>query len=384
MMKIFVFFLLITGFLQGQNDSSSDSLFVAKDVTQIILPKVYGPLYLHFPKMDSLLIAEKDEESILFQSRPSNNSYNEQVLSTGSVYRSFSVSPLGGSEMTGGLRMQIQGQLSESMQVSGVLSDESSPIQPEGNTQSLEEIDQVYLQISHPQFQMNAGDIELNYQNGKYMNINKRLIGLKNNFNIGKWSGSAVFASSKGHYRQIELKGSEGKQGPYFLDSKSGNRNIVVQAGTERVWLNGQKLTRGENHDYTVDYSTAEIHFTPNHLIHSDTDILIEYQYSDFQYSQNVAGGTMERNIGEKGAISFSWLQEIDQTKGTALNLSDDEIELLNISGDDIALMTGAVSDSIGNYIYVGREYYEYTPDKTIQGDRYTVTFTNDNETGES
>lgn len=383
MMKIFVFFLLITGFLQGQNDSSSDSLFVAKDVTQIILPKVYGPLYLHFPKMDSLLIAEKDEESILFQSRPSNNSYNEQVLSTGSVYRSFSVSPLGGSEMTGGLRMQIQGQLSESMQVSGVLSDESSPIQPEGNTQSLEEIDQVYLQISHPQFQMNAGDIELNYQNGKYMNINKRLIGLKNNFNIGKWSGSAVFASSKGHYRQIELKGSEGKQGPYFLDSKSGNRNIVVQAGTERVWLNGQKLTRGENHDYTVDYSTAEIHFTPNHLIHSDTDILIEYQYSDFQYSQNVAGGTMERNIGEKGAISFSWLQEIDQTKGTALNLSDDDIELLNISGDDIALMTGAVSDSIGNYIYEGREYYEFTPDKTIQGDRYTVTFTNDNETGE-
>ena len=382
MKKILTFFLLITGFLHGQSEPHSDSLVVVKDVSQIVLPRVYGPLYLHFPQMDSLLIAEKDEESILFHNRPSKNNYNDQVLSTGSVYRSFSVSPLGGSEMTGGLRMQIQGQLSESMQVSGVLSDESSPIQPEGNTQSLDEIDQVYLQISHPQFQMNAGDIELNYQNGKYMNISKRLIGLKNNFNIGKWSGSAVYASSKGHYKQIELKGSEGKQGPYFLDSKSGNRNIVVQAGTERVWLNGQKLTRGENHDYTVDYSTAEIHFTPNHLIHSDTDILIEYQYSDFQYSQNVAGGTMERNIGEKGAISFSWLQEIDQTKGAALNLSDDDIELLNISGDDIALMTGAVSDSIGNYIYVGREYYEYTPDKTIQGDRYTVTFTNDNVAG--
>ncbi len=162
MKKILTFFLLITGFLHGQSEPHSDSLVVVKDVSQIVLPRVYGPLYLHFPQMDSLLIAEKDEESILFHNRPSKNNYNVQVLSTGSVYRSFSVSPLGGSEMTGGLRMQIQGQLSESMQVSGVLSDESSPIQPEGNTQSLDEIDQVYLQISHPQFQMNAGDIELN------------------------------------------------------------------------------------------------------------------------------------------------------------------------------------------------------------------------------
>lgn len=361
------------------NSQSSDTLGINDAVE---LPRTFGPLYTRFPPMDSLLIA-KDDKSVLYKTKPIYQNLHEPVLSTGSVYRSFIMSPFGGSELTGGLQMQIQGQLSEQMQVSGVLTDESSPLQPKGNTQSLEEIDQVYLQISHPQFQMNAGDIELNYQHGKYMNISKRLIGLKNNFNIGKWTGSAVYANSKGHYRQIELKGSEGKQGPYFLDSKSSNRNIVVQAGTERVWLNGKKLTRGENHDYTIDYSTAEVHFTPAHLIHSDTDILIEYQYSDFQYSQSVAGGTMERNIGEKGAISFSWLNEADQTQNSILNLSDDEIEILNSSGDNTALISGAVADADGDYIYVGREYYEFTPDKTIPGDRYSITFTNDSETGE-
>ncbi len=372
--------LIILIFLAAlANSQSSDTLGINDAVE---LPRTFGPLYTRFPPMDSLLIA-KDDKSVLYKTKPIYQNLHEPVLSTGSVYRSFIMSPFGGSELTGGLQMQIQGQLSEQMQVSGVLTDESSPLQPKGNTQSLEEIDQVYLQISHPQFQMNAGDIELNYQHGKYMNISKRLIGLKNNFNIGKWTGSAVYANSKGHYRQIELKGSEGKQGPYFLDSKSSNRNIVVQAGTERVWLNGKKLTRGENHDYTIDYSTAEVHFTPAHLIHSDTDILIEYQYSDFQYSQSVAGGTMERNIGEKGAISFSWLNEADQTQNSILNLSDDEIEILNSSGDNTALISGAVADADGDYIYVGREYYEFTPDKTIPGDRYSITFTNDSETGE-
>lgn len=381
-MKYYFGIILLTScFLLGQNEVKRDSLVFDQDIVKHSFPSVYGPLYLHFPKMDSLLFSEKDT-TLLKKELPQNYT-NNQVLSTGSVYRSFSISPLGGSEFTGGLRMQIQGQISESMQVSGILSDESSPIQPEGNTQSLEEIDQVYLQISHPLFQMNAGDIDLSYQSGKYMNISKRLIGLKNNFNIGEWTGSAVYARSKGQYRQIEIKGSDGKQGPYILDSESGNRNIIVQSGTERVWLNGEKLTRGENYDYIIDYSTAEVHFTPVHLIHSDTDILIEYQYTDFQYSQRVAGGSMDRHIGENGAISFSWLSETDQIQNSVLNLSDDEIELLNSSGDEIAFISGAVYNADGEYIYVGREYYEYTPDKTIPGERYSITFTNNNDSGE-
>ncbi len=358
---------------------STDTLAVKNDKET---PWIFGPLYMHFPRMDSLLIAE-EEKSVVYKSMPAFKKSNEQVLSTGSVYRAFSVSPFGGSEMTGGLQLQIQGQLSENMQVSGVLSDETSPLQPEGDTQSLEEIDQVYLQVSHPQFQMDAGDITMDFNHGKYMNISKRLIGLKNNFNIGKWSGSTVFAGSKGHYRQVEFKGDEGKQGPYFLDSEAGNRNIVIQAGTERVWLDGTLLSRGENHDYIIDYATAEVYFSPVNLIHSDSDILIEYQYSDFQYSQNVMAGTMSSYLSDKGAISFAWINENDQTKGSALNLSNDEIELLNSAGDEEAYMSGAIEDSAGDYIFVNQEYFVYNTEDSVLGKRYSVTFINDNEHGE-
>ncbi len=59
------------------------------------------------------------------------------------MYRNLTLSPLGGSDFSGGLQLQLQGMLSKDITVSGVLSDQSLPIQPEGTTQTLDEIDKV-------------------------------------------------------------------------------------------------------------------------------------------------------------------------------------------------------------------------------------------------
>ncbi|MFQ6678046.1 MAG: hypothetical protein ACE5D0_06955 [Fidelibacterota bacterium] len=383
--------MFLSSLIWAQPDPSLDSLnAVVKQnseengLIQLRIPQAVGPMFMYLPPLDSLheeMNRENDGDIIAKIDSPKNSS--NDVLSTGTIYRSISLSPLAGTDMTGGIRMQIQGRLSENMQINGVLSDEQSPIQPEGNTQSLEEIDQIYIDVTHPQFQMTAGDITLDFNSGKYNNISKRLIGIKNNFNVSKWSGSAVFAGSKGHYRQKEFKGSEGKQGPYFLDSESGNRNIVVQAGTERLWLFGKRLVRGENRDYTIDYSTAELYFTPKHLIHSDSEILIEYQYTDFQYSENIAGGTMRRDMNERGSVTFSWLREKDQFKGASINLSQEEADLLKSAGDKSVTQSGIVPDSTGDYIFVHKEYYEYSPNDPTSADRFQITFSNDNEKGQ-
>ena len=385
-----LFVVFLTSLIWGQSDSNLDSLNAEtnqdkeeNNLIELSIPQSIGPMFMYLPMMDSLqegILTDQKIDSAT-QIKPSGNSFND-VLSTGTIYRSISMSPIAGADMTGGLRMQLQGQLSEKMQINGVLSDEQSPIQPEGNTQSLEEIDQIYFYVTHPRFQLTAGDITLDNNSGKYNNISKRLIGLKNDFNINEWSGSVVFAGSKGHYRQKEFKGSEGKQGPYFLDSESGNRNIVIQAGTERLWLSGKRLVRGENQDYTIDYSTAEIYFTPKHLIYSDSDILIEYQYTDFQYSENITGGTMNRNIGEKGAMTFSWLREKDQIQGASFNIPDKDLDLLKAAGDVMITQSGVFEDSTGDYIQTEGGYYEYLPDDTTSGSRFQITFSNDNEHG--
>ena len=199
------------------------------------LPLQVGPKWLQLPLVDSLI----NKNNLPIETPPSSTldiQNTDALFTAGTVYRTASVSPITGSEFTGGLRMQIQGALGRDIQISGVLSDQNLPIQPEGNTKTLDEIDKVYLQVNHDNFLVTAGDIDVSYSSGKFMNIDRSMVGLNNNFKYKEWSGSAVFAGSKGKLNQIEFKGMDEKQGPYKLTSGDGSRDIIILAGSERVW----------------------------------------------------------------------------------------------------------------------------------------------------
>jgi len=81
----------------------------------------------------------------------------------------------------------------------------------------LEELDQVYLTVTHPNYSVDAGDIIYEEKINNNNNINRKLVGLKNDFNMDQWSGSGVYAGSKGNYTTLEMKGRDGNQGPYQL-----------------------------------------------------------------------------------------------------------------------------------------------------------------------
>ena len=335
------------------------------------LPTVIGPQWTLLDNLDVATDSVRKMNSL-------NNSFELQkrsnVFSSGSLYRQISLSPFGGSDLNGGLQMQINGKLTDEMTISGILTDQDLPIQPEGTTTELDELDKVYLTLSHENFTIDAGDIL--YKNN---NINRKLVGINNYFNFNDVSGSSVYAKSKGYFRILELKGRDGDQGPYQLVGKDGDREIIILSGTEKVWLDGRELTRGNNHDYTIDYSLAEINFTPNVLIGFDSDILVEYQYSDYEYNKGFIGGSMKKKWNEKGILEIGMYNEKDQYQEQALK--NTVFDSLQSSSSGSLQLSTAVVDDMGEYIFEDNIFiYEPMINENDTINRYTVVFQYDSD----
>ena len=69
-----------------------------------------------------------------------------------------------------------------------VLIDNNIPIQPQGNTQQLQDFDKIFIQIKKGKTALTAGDYELRRPNSYFMNYYKKLQGatFENTFELGK------------------------------------------------------------------------------------------------------------------------------------------------------------------------------------------------------
>ena len=343
----------------------------------IDLPIKVGPKWKFLPYLD---LNDHFSERSYKPKLPINDTDNplSSVYSTGTIHRKLNISPIGGSDFSGGLNMQLNGNIGENLQISGVLSDSDLPLQAEGTTKNLENFDQVYLNISHPNYSADAGDLIYNYKYAHRHLISRKLVGLKNNFQVEGWKGSAVYAGSKGTRHSQKIKGRDGEQGPYSLKGKDGNKDIIILSGSEKIWVDGNKLVRGYNHDYTIDYSMADVYFTANILIHSDTDIYFEFQYSDNTFSKGFTGGTLEKDINQNGKFSMGLFQEKDQFN--SLSLIDTYNDSLINSKSSSTRINTAQLDEMGDYVSLD-SVYVYDPEHSFQNNkRYHIIFYHNND----
>ena len=346
--------------------------FTQQDTTKKVFLDQIGPIINDLPILDSLVIDSNDttkfkdnisvDESSKIKTYPMNAS--------GTFFRGLEMSSQGTGSLNGGLRIQIAGKLSQEIQVSGTITDESIPIQPDGTTAALEELDKVYLNISHPINELTAGDITVINNSGKYNNNKRNIVGIRNNFNKNNMSVKTVIGQSKGKYNRLEIKGKDGNQGPYFLTSKAGLRNVVISAGSERVWLNGVQLKRGQDQDYTIDYGAAEITFTAKNLIYFDSDIDIEYQYSESSYKSSFVQANLKSSLGKKSNFSISYIDERDNPSSSFLT----DNQKNSFKSKDIIQVLGSVTDSLGEYSLINGVYI-YNNDFSQTSNRYKVTF---------
>ncbi|MFC2119463.1 hypothetical protein ACFLQ4_00180 [Bacteroidota bacterium] len=301
------------------------------------------------------------------------------IQKSGTLIRGFTVGTTKDFSLNSGLRLQISGKLSDDIEIVAALTDENTPIQPEGNTERLEELDKVFIQIKHPNAIGTFGDYQLAKRVGEFGVINRKLQGLMGEFFMDEHAAYFSIASSRGKFNINDFRGTDGVQGPYSLSGINGERNIIVIAGTEQVFIDGILMIRGENNDYTIEYANATITFTPQRLITAASRISVNFEYTDRKFARNFfSGGGTTKFFNDKLNIQFQYLQEGDDENAPIdITLSEEDKQIISSAGDNRleAAKSGvmlAPEDSLGN-----RKGVYAAVDTLINNEPFTYYFYN-------
>lgn len=293
----------------------------------------------------------------------------EGLSKSGSISRGISFGNTQDVVVNSNLNLQLAGKLSDNMDILLTATDQNIPVQPEGNTQQIQEFDKVFIQVGIKDIPPNgktvvtAGDFQIEKPKGYFMNFNKKLqgLGIESRIQNAKYKNittKAGAAASKGKFaRNVSAENSNGNtfngqkqernQGPYKLRGAENEQFIIVLAGTEKIYLDGQLLERGQENDYIIDYNTAEITFTPKNLITKDKRISAEFQYSDKNYARSLVHAGTEYESKKVNARINIFSEQDNKNRSLQQDLSDQQKLFLFAIGDTIQNALWPSADSI-------------------------------------
>ena len=287
-----------------------------------------------------------------------------KVQTRGSFSRAISFGNRQDLVLNSAFNLQLNGELGNGIQVAAAITDENLPVQPEGTTQQLREFDRIFIQLRKDRTQLTAGDYELRNPEGYFMRYYKKLEGAtfttvagttsagegapdvsgaggmgegltgEDDDPVNQFTNSASIAVARGQFVRQNITPGEGNQGPYKLTGDGAQRFLIVLAGTERVYLDGELLVRGLDADYVIDYNLAELTFTTRRLITRDVRITVEYEYADQRYLRTLTAGSSRYDRGRVSAYLNLYSQQDSKTATGDLELTPAQREALSLEGD--------------------------------------------------
>lgn len=271
-------------------------------------------------------------------------SETSQIRKTGQITRGLSVGNAQGATLTSGMRLQLEGDLGDGLKIVGSITDDNIPIQPDGTTQQISDFDKVFVQLKKEGFSITLGDYEIQQKNTRFADVYRNVQGLKLGYDKGKTKTFVSGAIAKGKFHTNSLLGLDGVAGPYQLTGKSGEKFFTILAGSEKVYLNGKLMLRGETNDYIMDYNTAQITFTSKQVITNITRIVIDFEYTDRFFNRSLLFAQAEHTLyKDKLNIRFSYGRDADNA-----NAPFDNRDAYNVVKDTL----GTMGDAPGGLVY--------------------------------
>ena len=275
----------------------------------------------------------------------------EGLDKNGSISRGVTVGNRQDLVLNSSLDLQLSGRLNENTYIRASITDDNVPIQADGYTQQLREFDRAYIELENDQLgTIIAGDYEVTAERFRFMPWYKKLSGAT--FQRGDAeTGIEVRASaalSRGQFARNYFFGIEGNQGPYKLTGANNEQFIIIVSGSERVYIDGQLMTRGQNHDYVIDYNAGEITFTVLQQITNVKRIVVEFQYTDQSYARSLLEGEVAKTTGKWQWAMGVYSEQDARNQNLQQDLSDDHKRYLSTIGDDLDAAVIPSIDSVG------------------------------------
>ncbi len=329
-------------------------------------PRRHRPLSLIEPPLPDFRAAESH---IL----PVADAVQDNLLNTaGSVSRGISVGNRQDLVLNSALNLQLSGKLSDDLEIIASLSDQNMPLQPEGNTEYITDLSSVFITLRYKNVvRVDGGDISVSSPNDDFLKVNRSLLGMKaavschNGSQTAKYVNSAGGGVSKGKFVRQNIESKNGVQGPYRLYGPNNETGIAVVAGSERVYVDGELKTRGQDRDYVMDYNTAELTFTPSMLVTEEKRIVVWFECTDRNYVRYSLFSYNEMTFGKKRPLTLTvnYYQEQD-LKNWSVQPELDDSQKLFLSrlapGEETAYYSQADSTA-------------FTPDRVLYAKRDTL-----------
>ena len=333
----------------------------------------YNPLqydsllgFADYPGRRLLSIGEKREELIPLPG----------IQKSGVISRGISLGNGQNGFVNSAMNLQLEGMLSKDIRLTALLSDQSLPFQPQGNTQQIRDLDRIFIRLEHKKADLLAGDVQLrNTENSAFFRVYRNLQGAEVNLHadsLGKSRTRLAGGVAKGKFATVVIAVKEGVQGPYRLRPPDNPEYLfVILAGSERVWFDGRLLKRGFNQDYVIDYNSGEITLNNQLLITRFTRLRCDFEYSERNYSRSSFLAEHEEELGLLKLRLGHYQEQDNPNRPLGFTLDSASQGVLQEAGDDPrkALLTAAATVQPEQQL-AGNLYYEKR-DTSIAGQQF-------------